>query len=99
MTTAEDTFVQGVIDEIADKVAAKLLAGRDDRPLLSIDEAMARLNMGRRTLYEAMARGEIAWIQVGNDGAPNARKIEAAEIDRFIAARRQRVDPQVEGEA
>jgi excisionase family DNA binding protein len=94
MTAADDMYVQGMADEIAEKVAAILLAARDDRPLLTVDQAAERLGMGKKTLEERMARGELPWVQVGLAGTRGARKIEPAELDKFIAARRQTVDPQ-----
>jgi excisionase family DNA binding protein len=82
------------VDELAVKVATIMLAARDDRPLLTVDQAAKKLGMAKRTFGDRMRRGEIAWVQTGEAGTKGARKIEPAELDRWVAARRQTVDPE-----
>jgi excisionase family DNA binding protein len=59
-------------------------ATEHDRPplLLSVPAAAAALGIGRATIYELIAAGELGSLKVGA-----RRLVPAAEVDRFIAAK------------
>lgn len=52
--------------------------------LLSLEEAMRILGIGRTLLYGLMGRGELPWIQIGS-----TRHISKADISDFIARNRK----------
>jgi len=85
---ADDTYVKELADELAVRLAAafaEVLAPltTGDRPLLSIRQAAARLGVKERKLQQMLEQGELGYVLVGD-----RRKIEAEQIDAFIAARR-----------
>jgi excisionase family DNA binding protein len=73
------------VGRLADAVAERLRAERDDRPLLTPKAAAARLAISERTLREMRNRGRIDSVMV-----EGAVRYEAAEIDRYLAAQRER---------
>jgi excisionase family DNA binding protein len=50
--------------------------------LLTVKEVAGMLAIGRTTVYELIARGEIPAVKIGR-----ARRIPSSAIDRFIADR------------
>jgi excisionase family DNA binding protein len=50
--------------------------------LLTVKEVAGRLAIGRTTVYDLIARGEIPAIRIGR-----ARRIPSSALDRFIADR------------
>lgn len=78
----EDDYLEGLADEIAEKVAARL---SDDRSLLSVDALAERLGLSPRAA-RALIDGpdpRIRSVKVGG-----ARRIEPAEVDRYVASLR-----------
>lgn len=87
MPADTDAYVQELADELAAKlgaafadVIAPLIGGR---PLLTIRQAGARLGVSERKMFQMLEDGELGFVSVGD-----RRKVEAGELDRFIAARR-----------
>lgn len=80
MSTDVAEFIASLREELAQAVADRL----DVRPLLTKEEAAARLNVKLRKLEYMIQRGEIASVKIGERSV----RIEAAEIDRVIAAGR-----------
>lgn len=56
--------------------------------LLSIDAVAEQLGMSRRKVYELIASGQLAYVQI--DGR---KKIEPSAIDELIRSHRQRQTP------
>lgn len=52
----------------------------DGRLLLTVDEAAARLGLGRSTVYEMVMRGDIPSIKIGR-----ARRIPTGALEVFVA--------------
>lgn len=78
----EETYVAGLAEEIASLLAEKL----DQRPLLSARGAGERLGISERGVKDMIANGTLAAIKVGPGGG--STRIEAREIDAYLAARR-----------
>lgn len=72
------------IDELAERIAERLRVP-DDRPLLTLTQTMERLGIKRRTLYDHIAKGHLKVVELG----PQQKRVEPAEVDRFIAERRK----------
>jgi excisionase family DNA binding protein len=53
-------------------------------PLLSLDEAMLILGIGRTLLYKQMNRGELPWVQIGT-----TRHIRRSDLVEFIQRNRK----------
>jgi excisionase family DNA binding protein len=53
-------------------------------PLLTVSEAVERIGVSRRTVYTLIANGELPSVKVGG-----SRRFVAADVDRFIAERRE----------
>lgn len=51
--------------------------------LLTVPEAAVRLGIGARTAWGLVARGELRSVKIAS-----LRRVEAAEIERFISAQR-----------
>lgn len=67
-----------------------------DPPLLyTVSAAAAHLGMSTRTLYRLMAAGEIDWLP-GITSAAGDRRIERAELERYVTAQREKRDAQRE---
>ncbi len=49
----------------------------DEKVMLTVEEAAARLSLGRTTLYELLSRGEIKAVHVGRAVRVLAREVEA----------------------
>lgn len=71
------------IDRLADAVVERMRAERDERPLLTIEEAADRLAISARTL-----RAMVAAEKIGSVKVHGARRFEPAELDRYIAENR-----------
>lgn len=56
----------------------------DDRPLLTFPQVADRLNVSVSTVRNLVYRGELTRVKVGA-----MRRIEAAELERYIAERRE----------
>ncbi|MGI8830045.1 MAG: helix-turn-helix domain-containing protein [Candidatus Limnocylindria bacterium] len=52
------------------------------RRLLTVKDAAAELSIGRSTLYELIAAGELRPVRIGR-----ALRIPTSELDRFVAER------------
>lgn len=86
MTASEDTYVAGLADEIAAKLADKL----DTRPLLTIPQAGEKLALSSRTVYKMIVEGSLRAVKVGpGDGVS---RIEQREVDRYVAQQRESGD-------
>ena len=75
------------LDALADAVAERVfarLAARDDRPLLSVDEAGKRLGLSGRTVRDLIADGRLRSIKV----ADGARRVEPAAVDDYLERQR-----------
>lgn len=57
---------------------------QDVEILLSLEEAMQILGIGRTLLYKQMNRGELPWVQIGG-----TRHIRRADIVEFIERNRK----------
>lgn len=68
-------------------------AATDEKQLYTVEEARDLLRVGHDKIYKLMASGELAYVKVppGTHRAP--RRIEAAEIERFIRANRISTGP------
>ncbi|MEU9159044.1 helix-turn-helix domain-containing protein [Streptomyces sp. NPDC048424] len=56
-------------------------AAQSPSPVLcTVKDAVALLRLGRSTVYELMASGELPFIKLGR-----ARRIKRADIDAFVA--------------
>lgn len=71
------------IDRFADAVIARMRQDRDERPLLTPKQVGERLGISERTARDLIQTGGIPSVKIGGN-----RRVEAAEVDRFIAARR-----------
>jgi excisionase family DNA binding protein len=80
----EDTYVQGLAQEIAAALAPLL----DIRPLLTTAQAADRLGVSERTVRNMLERRELRSIIVSE----GSRRIEPTEIDRYVASRRESGD-------
>lgn len=56
----------------------------NDRSMLTVREVMRRLGLKERTVRELLATGELPSVKIGG-----ARRVETAELEAFIAARRR----------
>jgi excisionase family DNA binding protein len=56
---------------------------RQERLLLTVEEAARRLRIGRTTAYRLVAEGELASIQIGH-----LRRIPVDAVTAFVQARR-----------
>ena len=89
MTVPEPEFLAGFAAQVAQATVEAIKAEgilHDDRPLLSVAEVAERLGVKERLARE-MVGGEsprLASMIVGN----GARRVEAAEVDRYLAERR-----------
>lgn len=54
-------------------------AGRVEKLLYTVREAAEKLSLGRATVYELLARGELRAVHIGR-----ATRIPAAELERFV---------------
>lgn len=59
-------------------------AAEGDRLLLRVEEAAARLQVGRTTMYELLRRGEVESVPIGR-----LRRIPMSSLDNYIARLRQ----------
>jgi hypothetical protein len=98
MTQTEQDYLSG----LAAQTAALVIAGlkdegliRDDRPLLSLEEAATRLGVSRRVIGD-MTKGVegkppvLATVKVGaSDDSHKGVKVEPAEIDRYLETQRR----------
>lgn len=64
------------------RITYKDLAPASADTLLTVKEVAGRLSIGRTTVYELIARGDLPAIRIGR-----ARRIPASALDRFIAER------------
>lgn len=85
VTPQEDEAWDALAERLAEKVAAKLEIP-DDRPLLSVKEAAARLGISEKSMRDLVNRKgdrapRIPSVVIG-DGA---RRIEPATLDAYIA--------------
>lgn len=85
MTAAMEEFLAAFSEELATKIAEKVLAGRPEQedPLLSVRQAAERLGVGERTVRGLKADGKLAFVMVGG-----AVRFEASEVERYRASRR-----------
>jgi excisionase family DNA binding protein len=72
------------IDRLANAVAERLRAERDDRDLLNARQVARRLGVGERTAWGMIERGTIPSVRVG----PKLRRVEPAALDAYIASLR-----------
>ena len=59
--------------------------------LLTIPEAGQRLTLGRSSVYELIARGELAVVDVAVTGTRPKMRISDKAVDDFIASRTRTV--------
>ena len=64
------------------RITYKDLAPASSETLLTVKDVARRLSIGRTTVYELIARGELAAVRIGR-----ARRIPASAVERFIAER------------
>lgn len=90
--TAE--YLAQLTDEIADAVAARLNLP-DDRPLLTFQQAAERISVSERTVRQLIIDGKLGSVLISE----GRRVVEPAELDRYIASKRERrqVDPRQGG--
>jgi excisionase family DNA binding protein len=70
---------------LAEAVAERLRAERDDRVLLTYRQVAKRLGVGERTAWGLIERGTIPSVRIG----PKLRRVEPAALDAYIASRRE----------
>jgi excisionase family DNA binding protein len=63
---------------------AEATGGCDDRLLITLEEAARRLSVGRTTLYELAARGEIQTVTIGR-----CRRVPVSALHSFVDERCQ----------
>ncbi len=56
----------------------------EERTLLTVDEAAARLGIGRSHAYEYVLRGEIRSVKIGR-----SRRIAVVDLDAFVERLRE----------
>lgn len=57
--------------------------------LLTVNETAGQLRVSRWQIYALMRSGDLAYVQgKSRSGGPGYRKVEQAEIDRYIADNR-----------
>ena len=61
-------------------------AGRPPTPLLDVPEVAGRLRVSPRFVWQLLARGRLTPVRFGR----RCTRIEAAEVERFIEAARQK---------
>lgn len=88
MTAEQTEYLQGLADEIADRVADRL----EVRPLLTYTEAAERLNISESGLRNLIGAGRLATIRVGAGGG--SVRIEQRAIDAYLAEQREANDGQ-----
>lgn len=81
---AEDAYVEGLAQEIAEAIANVIGPLLGPKPLLTTRQVASKLNIGERKVAYMLERGEIASVLIG-DGS---RRIEQEELQRYIAAQR-----------
>jgi excisionase family DNA binding protein len=57
---------------------------------VTVNEAAEQLGVSRDKLYELMASGDLAYVSLPPHSKQAGRRIEQAEIERFIAANRSK---------
>lgn len=84
MPEPQDAYIQDVATTIADAIAEAIGPLLGSRPLLTIPQAASKLGIKDRKMEQMVRSGEIASVAIGD----RSRRIEQAEIDRYVAARR-----------
>jgi predicted DNA-binding transcriptional regulator AlpA len=79
-----DEYIQQVADEIAAKILAALDSPGDDRQLITLEEAMTQLRISRRSMQELVKRHRAFPVLVVGDGA---KRVRQADIDAYLATR------------
>lgn len=87
MPDAEDTYLKDVCQTMAGALAEVLGPLLGSRPLLTIPQAASKLGVKVRTVEQMVRSGELASVKVRG-----ARRIEQAEVDRFVAEQREAED-------
>jgi excisionase family DNA binding protein len=64
---------------LADRVEKARTIDGGAAVLLTVDEAAARLRIGRVKCYELMGQGKLAFVMIGR-----ARRVTAASLDAFV---------------
>lgn len=84
-TNPMDAFLANLAEEISTQVAAKLAETlpAPDR-LLGIEQVSEMLDVSDRTIRNLTAKGELGYVKVAG-----AVKFERAEVERYVASRRQ----------
>jgi excisionase family DNA binding protein len=84
MTASVEEFLAAFSDDLAEKVAEKLLAGlpAPDR-LLSVEQTAERLGVKERTVRGLKADGKLAYVMIGG-----AVRFEASAVEAYLASRR-----------
>lgn len=77
------TDTQDLARQIAEYL--KPLLERDERPLLSVPQAAARLNISNKGAWNLVQRGELQTVIIGE----GRRMVEPAAVDAYIASRRE----------
>lgn len=90
MPEPQDAYVKDVAATIADAIAEAIGPLLGSRPLLTIPQAASKLGIKDRKMEQMVRSGELASVLVGD----RSRRIEQAEIDRYVAARREDGDGQ-----
>lgn len=86
--TAEQEYLAGLVDQIADAVAQRLGVAADDRPLLDPKQLGVRLGVSERTARQMLIDGKIPSFTV----AGGARRVDPAAVDAYLAQRRQGIE-------
>jgi excisionase family DNA binding protein len=78
-----DESRSSVCDALIEDVASKDSVSESERVLLTMDEVASRLAVGRSTVYELAARGELEVVHVGR-----CARVPVDAIEAFVQRRR-----------
>lgn len=78
-----DAYARQVAQDIADAIATHIAPLLGEPPLYTLPQVASKLNIRLRKLEYMVADGRIASVKV-----EGARRIEQAELERYIAAQR-----------
>jgi hypothetical protein len=88
--TVHEELLESFLDTLSQRVAAKIIDAvgppPDERPLLTLNQVAARLGMSRRSIDDMVLADppKMESIVVGSSDDPRSRRVEPAELDRYI---------------
>lgn len=83
VTPEEDQAFDELAERIAARLAPKLAAVLDERPMLTIPAAAERLGISKTKCYALIRDGNLRTVPIGKQ-----QRVEQTELDRFVRERR-----------